>query len=727
MGGGRARGGRARERARHDGTRDAVSPVAAIDPAREGDDDDDDDDASVAVGGRTKKSLTFVSETDRPTPDARTTATATATASSPEMPRTPSPPKPTAANHPAADADARVRERRDDELLPSIRPLGEEADSPRSIDASPPPASSRAHSQSTPTTPQSHEKLLGASGRRANARANATTAGSPAPPSPLRLTPINAVSQFRKSLAALRALGVDVDGLAAATDDVDVDAHVVAMRTPRSCENEEQETAQMEILLSERSRHRASAQRLERENELLADRVRVLEERVDELGGEDAFAITEEEMRALDFELEGARREAETSREERAVLTEAAAAAARRAEATAAAAAAAERRASELERELEARGAADVRAFVRGVFRNVLDAGGEGEEKKSASILTKTKTTKRGGGGGGAARRSSAFNACLVVLVAFAIALTGRLHTSEQQRAVVGTYATCAPPPAVVESPFGVVAATTPATACDCDAPLASRPAHSPPPPRPPVAASPVVEASAEEEEAAAEAEEVDRSTPPWAWAPPPSGSPSPAEDDDLAAPPPPPPPSPPVDADAIDAEARAEAALRKYARVDFVGGFATLSGRDQRIDATTKASASGSVGLFRADAYDDDDGDDATFEDVLKSGWDLWRRSGASDRRVRVKAAARRAETALESSKETRDGARESARRWEAAAAAAGARGAATVAERQRLTFEASERAAEASSARRRYKESRAKAVSAVRALEVEMRALAG
>ena len=60
MGGGRARGGRARERARHDGTRDAVSPVAAIDPAREGDDDDDDDDASVAVGGRTKKSLTFV-------------------------------------------------------------------------------------------------------------------------------------------------------------------------------------------------------------------------------------------------------------------------------------------------------------------------------------------------------------------------------------------------------------------------------------------------------------------------------------------------------------------------------------------------------------------------------------------------------------------------------------------------------------------------------------------
>jgi hypothetical protein len=92
----------------------------------------------------------------------------------------------------------------------------------------------------------------------------------------------------------------------------------------------------------------------------------------------------------------------------------------------------------------------------------------------------------------------------------------------------------------------------------------------------------------------------------------------------------------------------------------------------------------------------------------------------------VRVKAAARRAETALESSKETRDGARESARRWEAAAAA-GARGAATVAERQRLTFEASERAAEASSARRRYKESRAKAVSAVRALEVEMRALAG
>ena len=139
----------------------------------------------------------------------------------------------------------------------------------------------------------------------------------------------------------------------------------------------------MEILLSERSRHRASAQRLERENELLADRVRVLEERVDELGGEDAFAITEEEMRALDFELEGARREAETSREERAVLTEAAAAAARRAEATAAAAAAAERRASELERELEARGAADVRAFVRGVFRNVLDAGGEGEEKKA--------------------------------------------------------------------------------------------------------------------------------------------------------------------------------------------------------------------------------------------------------------------------------------------------------------------------------------------------------
>ena len=44
-----------------------------------------------------------------------------------------------------------------------------------------------------------------------------------------------------------------------------------------------------------------------------------------------------------------------------------------------------------------------------------------------------------------------------------------------------------------------------------------------------------------------------------------------------------------------------------------------------------------------------------AAWMNSIKEGWDTWRRSGGSDRRSRVKAAARRAEAAVSAAREGR------------------------------------------------------------------------
>jgi hypothetical protein len=161
---------------------------------------------------------------------------------------------------------------------------------------------------------------------------------------------------------------------------------------------------------------------------------------------------------------------------------------------------------------------------------------------------------------------------------------------------------------------------------------------------------------------------------------------------------------------------------------------------------------------------------EEAAWEHSIKEGWATWRRSGGSDRRGRVKAAARRAEAAVAAARQGRGHAETAAvhllglrTALDTAAAAAGDTDAAVVAdgrvgvgaggggggtggegsrsfggrssggggggggatERQRLTFEAHEAAAEEASARRKWESLRAKAVAGVRVLEAGVRVL--
>ena len=111
----------------------------------------------------------------------------------------------------------------------------------------------------------------------------------------------------------------------------------------------------------------------------------------------------------------------------------------------------------------------------------------------------------------------------------------------------------------------------------------------------------------------------------------------------------------------------------------------------------------------------------------MIKSGWDAWRKMGGSDRRARLKSAARRAEGAVTSSRQGR-------RTWVAAEKRHGetlralddANAAdADAAEKQRLRFEAHEIEAEASGSRRKWDSVRQKASGAMTALEAELRAI--
>ena len=131
---------------------------------------------------------------------------------------------------------------------------------------------------------------------------------------------------------------------------------------------------------------------------------------------------------------------------------------------------------------------------------------------------------------------------------------------------------------------------------------------------------------------------------------------------------------------------------------------------------------------------------EEAAWEEAVARGWAAWRRLGGSDRRARVKTAARRAESAAFVAKEAREASAEAARRYDALLAeieatrdseeAAPFRGeaggaAAAAAARQRLTLASHEVDAETAGSERKWESLREKAVQATRALETELRAL--
>ena len=120
---------------------------------------------------------------------------------------------------------------------------------------------------------------------------------------------------------------------------------------------------------------------------------------------------------------------------------------------------------------------------------------------------------------------------------------------------------------------------------------------------------------------------------------------------------------------------------------------------------------------------------EEAAWEEAVARGWAAWRRLGGSDRRARVKTAARRAESAAFVAKEAREASAEAARRYDALLAEIEAtrdsEEAAAAAARQRLTLASHEVDAETAGSERKWESLREKAVQATRALETELRAL--
>ena len=106
----------------------------------------------------------------------------------------------------------------------------------------------------------------------------------------------------------------------------------------------------------------------------------------------------------------------------------------------------------------------------------------------------------------------------------------------------------------------------------------------------------------------------------------------------------------------------------------------------------------------MRRNGADADEAEERSWEATIKSGWDAWRKMGGSDRRARLKSAARRAEGAVTSSRQGRQSWVAAERRHgETVVALEGVDGG-DAAERQRLRLEAHEIEAEASGSKRKW-----------------------
>ena len=624
--------------------------------------------------------------------------------------------------------------------------------------------------RSTPSTPPSHRRLLPRSQRSPREAPGSGGHGDDADgdAASAERSIDSHVTQFAESLRALRELG-----LAGIRDFGDEGFREAS---------EEQESEQMRVLLEERSRARDLVRKLERDKQLQAEALRLMESRIVEQ------EMTEEELVAAEREVTRARLEsaamatakealehelarqmdqnARWSEKLRAAESEEAALLATaekaeralaekeaEAEALAHKLTAAEReldqlRAADVDRALRAAGAGssadeddretttrneDVRRFASSssLQKNVVSV----PKKLVASDATPTpggrargakRTNAKASGRGGGARRGgrrSAFFGAVSAAVAAAVAAAALQASGGFLPAARVVAAASARVGATFAAPKDVLLSAL--FSGDGD--------HGP-----------NRNASAAPNAAAPAAPAVfDAETPPWLWFEADSrslrGDESRSVDrregpvSDVA---------PPGFPEPRDAPAAAAAGLEPEtvsdAPLDAISDThrsmppssdAAVSAAAEEKQTKKEKKRAPSTPLLAATALGARAAEEAAWEEAVARGWAAWRRLGGSDRRARVKTAARRAESAAFVAKEAREASAEAARRYDALLAEIEAtrdsEEAAAAAARQRLTLASHEVDAETAGSERKWESLREKAVQATRALETELRAL--
>ena len=620
--------------------------------------------------------------------------------------------------------------------------------------------------RSTPSTPPSHRRLLPRSQRSPREAPGSGGHGDDADgdAASAERSIDSHVTQFAESLRALRELG-----LAGIRDFGDEGFREAS---------EEQESEQMRVLLEERSRARDLVRQLERDKQLQAEALRLMESRIVEQ------EMTEEELVAAEREVTRARLEsaamatakealehelarqmdqnARWSEKLRAAESEEAALLATaekaeralaekeaEAEALAHKLTAAEReldqlRAADVDRALRAAGAGssadeddretttrneDVRRFASSssLQKNVVfapkklvasDATPTPGGRARGAKRTNAKASGRGGGARRGGRRSAFFGAVSAAVAAAALQASGGFLPAARVVAAASARvgATFAAPRDVLLSAL---------FSGDGDHGLNRNASAAP------NAAAPAAPAV------------FDAETPPWLWFEADSrslrGDESRSVDrregpvSDVA---------PPGFPEPRDAPAAAAAGLEPEtvsdAPLDAISD--THRSMPPSSDAAVSAAAeekktkkeikrAPSTPLLAATALGAPAAEEAAWEEAVARGWAAWRRLGGSDRRARVKTAARRAESAAFVAKEAREASAEAARRYDALLAEIEAtrdsEEAAAAAARQRLTLASHEVDAETAGSERKWESLREKAVQATRALETELRAL--
>lgn len=624
--------------------------------------------------------------------------------------------------------------------------------------------------RSTPSTPPSHRRLLPRSQRSPREAPGSGGHGDDADgdAASAERSIDSHVTQFAESLRALRELG-----LAGIRDFGDEGFREAS---------EEQESEQMRVLLEERSRARDLVRQLERDKQLQAEALRLMESRIVEQ------EMTEEELVAAEREVTRARLEsaamatakealehelarqmdqnARWSEKLRAAESEEAALLATaekaeralaekeaEAEALAHKLTAAEReldqlRAADVDRALRAAGAGssadeddretttrneDVRRFASSssLQKNVVSV----PKKLVASDATPTpggrargakRTNAKASGRGGGARRGgrrSAFFGAVSAAVAAAVAAAALQASGGFLPAARVVAAASARVGATFAAPKDVLLSAL--FSGDGDhGPNRNASAA-------PNAAAPAAPAA------------FDAETPPWLWFEADSrslrGDESRSVDrregpvSDVA---------PPGFPEPRDAPAAAAAGLEPEtvsdAPLDAISDThrsmppssdAAVSAAAEEKQTKKEKKRAPSTPLLAATALGARAAEEAAWEEAVARGWAAWRRLGGSDRRARVKTAARRAESAAFVAKEAREASAEAARRYDALLAEIEAtrdsEEAAAAAARQRLTLASHEVDAETAGSERKWESLREKAVQATRALETELRAL--
>ena len=170
------------------------------------------------------------------------------------------------------------------------------------------------------------------------------------------------------------------------------------------------------------------------------------------------------------------------------------------------------------------------------------------------------------------------------------------------------------------------------------------------------------------------------------------------------------------------EADARAAAEAEKEAAAE-AEKEAAAKAKAEAAAATPEPASRRPPVISPADA-DSRASENRGWDASVTKGWDAWRRLGGSDRRARVKTAARRAESAVDVAKQSWAMHVEAAERYtdllDRIETHTG-----EAAERQRLTFASHEADAERAGSARRWDSMRAKATQAVQALETELRAV--